>query len=243
MSIVRLGFLALVLTASASAAPVTVPFIGCPSDGQSGALPIPKTKQIPVSLPPAVAARLAIYGADYDIGVLAPRGWHCAHLYGSNGAFTLVAKEPISPKALLDHHSVRGPAIQVTMNNGGTSGRFEVARLIARYFPDRHAFLDSVIAEEIEPAADFPRGPFKDDQVVSRRRDFIAVVTPPGREGLGTMSRLTVADLPIHAAASILGGPDDDWIGYVFAVRLPKDQEDLAPAILTWAEHTYLGAK
>jgi hypothetical protein len=238
-----LGFFVLVLTASAAAAPVTVPFVGCPSDGQSGPLPVPKAKQVPVSLPPAVAARVAIYGADYSIGVLAPRGWHCAHLYGSNGAFTVVAQEPVSPKALLDHHSIHGPAVQVSMNNGGTSGRFEVARLIARYFPDRHAFLESVIAEEIEPAKDFPRGPFKDDQFVSRRRDFVEVVTPPGRKGLGTESRLDPSDRPIHAAASILGGTDDDWVGYVFAVRLPKDQEDLAPAILTWTEHTYLAPK
>lgn len=241
MRTVWLGLVALVLAASAAAAPVTVPFIGCPSDGQLGPKPIPKAKRVPVRLSPDVAARLAIYGADHHSGVLAPRGWHCAYLYGSSGDFTVVASERITPQSLLDGHAVRGPAIQVSTDEGGTSGRFGVARLIARYFPNHHDFVATVIAGGFGSAKDFPRGPFKDDQIVSRHRDFVEVVTSPGRKGLGTMSRLAPSDLPIHAVGALY--TEGDWLGYVFAVRLPKDQEDLAPVILTWAEHTYLAPK
>lgn len=206
-------------------------------------MPLPKAKPIAVNLPPATAARLAIYGADYDLGVLAPRGWHCAHLYGSSGAFTIVAEEEVTPNTLFANRPIRGPAIQISMSNGGTSGRFEVAQLIGRYFPHRHAFLDRVIREGIEPARSFPRQPYKSDLVVARRRDFIEVITPAGHKGLGTQSRLDASDLPIHAVASVRGGVDEDWAGYVFSVRLPNRQEDVVPVILKWAEHTYLEAK
>ena len=36
-------------------------------------------------MPPAAAAQLA-YHAPSDLGVLAPRGWQCLGLYGSNGS-------------------------------------------------------------------------------------------------------------------------------------------------------------
>lgn len=97
-----------------------------------------------------------------------------------------------------------------------------------------------MIDEGIEPTRYFPSGPFKDDRLIVSRRDFIEVVTPPGHDGLGTLSRLSPSELPIHAAAAVMGGRQDDWIGYVFAVRLPKGREVLAPAILGWNERRYL---
>ena len=233
------------LTGIAPAASVTVPFVGCPSDGQMGPQPIPKGKPVPVSLPAAMASRLAFYRSTQWDGVLAPRGWHCAHLYGSNGWFTVVAQEPVTPASFLGTKPkpISGPAIQLSQSDSGTSGRFEVARLIARYFPERRAFLKSVIDEGIEAASDFREGPFQTDILVSRRKDVVEYLTPAGKEGLGTVSRLSPSVLPIHAVAAVGGARDEDWAGYVLAVRLPKDQEDLAPAILDWAAKTYWETK
>jgi hypothetical protein len=241
----RFGFLAFLLAVPSAAGPVTVPFVGCPSDGQVGPDPAPKGEPVPVTLDAKTASRLAFYQSKYDSGVLAPRGWHCANLEGSSGWFTIVAPEPLDPTVLLDpkKHPLTGPAIQISANNGGTSGRFEVAQLIARYFPQRRAFLRSVIAEGIEPASYFPSGAFKTDRLVSQRPNIVEYLTPPRRKGLGTKSRLVPSDLPIHAVAAVIGDADADWAGYVFSVRLPKNQEDLAPIILRWSERTYLETK
>jgi hypothetical protein len=235
----------ILLFSSAVAAPVTVPFVGCPSDGQVGPDPAPKGKPVVVSLDAKTASRLAFYQSKYDSGVLAPRGWHCANLEGSSGWFTIVALEPLDPTVLLDpkKHPLQGPAIQISQNYGGTSGRFEVAQLIARYFPQRRAFLHSVIKEGIEPASHFPSGAFKTDRLVSQRPNIVEYLTPAGREGLGTKSRLVPSDLPIHAVAAVIGNADEDWAGYIFSVRLPEDQDDLTPVILGWAKRAYLEAK
>lgn len=224
---------------------VTVPFVGCPADGQTDAIPAPKGKSVTIALDAQAASHLAFYASQDFGGILAPRGWHCATLYGSGGWFVIVAQQPITPVGLLASHPnlLKGPAIQLSLSDGGTSGRFEVAQLIARYFPERRAFLKSVIDERIEPANSFPEGPFKTDILVSRHKDAVEYLTPAGKEGLGTKSRLDPSGLPIHAAAALVGGEDEDWAGYVLAVRLPKEQEDLAPVILRWAAATYWETK
>jgi hypothetical protein len=233
------------LPSTANAGTATVPFVGCPSDGQVGPDPAPTGKPVPVALDAQTASRLAFYQSKYDNGILAPRGWHCANLEGSNGWILFLASEHLNATALLDpkNHPLKGPAIQFTVRNGGTSGRFEVAQLIARYFPQRRAFLKSVIAEGIEPAGDFPSGPFKADQLVTRRKDLVEYLTPAGRKGLGTKSRLIPSDLPIRSFAAVVGGANDDWAGFTMAVRLPKDMDDLAPVILSWAERRYATGK
>src|SRR5262245_60398919 len=64
---------------------VTVPFVGCRSDGQVGPLEAPTGKSPSMTLAPETARRLAYYKSEYSFGVLAPRGWHCLDLYGSSG--------------------------------------------------------------------------------------------------------------------------------------------------------------
>jgi hypothetical protein len=55
--------------------------------------------------------------------------------------------------------TLNGPFIKVTQLSGETSGRFRVARV----FPTQKAFADGVIKEGIEPASDFPFGPYPTD--------------------------------------------------------------------------------
>jgi len=218
----------------------TVPFVGCPSDGQTGPRPAAVGRPFPVSLPPAVAARLAYYKAEFDGGVVAPRGWHCLSLYGSNGWTTLVTPQALDAAKILAEQPapITGPVIQVSLQNGGTSGRFGVARLIARYFPERRAFLRSVMAEGIEPADDFPSGSYATDEPVSRGPEIVRFLTPAGRQGLGTGWIVQPSSLPVHAAAAVIGPPTEPN-GYIFAARLPPEQDALANPILTWAERTY----
>ena len=76
----------------AAKAAQTVPFVGCPSDGQQGPVAAPKGQPKAVNVEPAAAARLAWYQARYTGGALAPRGWKCFSLYGSSGTtLTIVA--------------------------------------------------------------------------------------------------------------------------------------------------------
>jgi hypothetical protein len=223
------------------AAAATVPFVGCPSDGQVGPDPAPQGRPIVVDLPPAIAAQLAFYESKYDNGVLAPRGWHCANTEGSNGWVTVVAQQRIRPSAMILGRGpqITGPAIQLGIRYGGTSGRFDVARLIARYFPQRRWFLQRVIAEGLEPARDFPRGPYPADRLVSRRTDVVEVATPPWRRGLGTFSFLAPSDRPIHAVAAVVGDVGGDGCGYIFVVRLPSNREALVPVLIGWMAHRY----
>jgi hypothetical protein len=142
---------------------VRVPFVGCPSNGQGGPNPAPKRAGKEVVLDAGAARRLAYYESESSSsswGVLAPRGWHCFGTYGSAGTSFTVSPYSVKYDNL---DTLNGPFIKVTQLSGETSGRFRVARVIARVFPTQKAFADGVIQEGIEPASDFPFGPYPTD--------------------------------------------------------------------------------
>jgi hypothetical protein len=244
MGLARFVFLAVVLSAGCVAAPVTVPFVGCPSDGQQGVIAPPRGKPVAVNLAPGVAAQLAFYKSRYDDGVLAPRGWHCANIEGSDGFDVMVSPEPHRTSDFLGGKRwvLHGPAVLVTGNYAGTSGRFAVANLVSRYFPGHDAFVRARIAELPEFQKELRFGPYPADRLVARRGNLVEFITPPGATGLGTSWRIKPSDVPVHAVAALTGSPQEPD-GFVFAVRLSKDQEALAAVILKWAERTYLTAK
>jgi hypothetical protein len=223
--------------AASAAAPVRVPFVGCPSDGQLGpqpAEPLGRHATTP-AFPAAMAAQLAFYGAN-GLGTLAPRGWHCVGLEGSNGTSLIVTPERHNPAEFLSHAvPLRGPAVQFRVILGGTSGRFEVARVIALAFPRQTAFARRVAAEGLgEP---LPARPYSTDRTVRLLPDTVAYRTPAGRMGLGTVSRLAPGDRPIDGIAILtpesgLADPDFD-VGKV-DVRLPAAQASLATPILNF---------
>ncbi len=105
-----------------------VPFVGCKSDGQAGLLKPPTDKSKDVSIVPEVARQLAYYKAEQGFGVLAPRGWNCFGTYGSGGSNLYITPQPINPALLLSDKwtGFTGPAIQLSGEDGGTSGRFGV---------------------------------------------------------------------------------------------------------------------
>ena len=169
-----------------SAAQIAI--VGCASDGQAGPQQAPTGKSKAVAIPAGVGQRLAYYKAEYGAGVLAPRGWHCFSTYGSNGSNLFVTPDPIDPKALFSDSwkGFSGQAIEVSVSSGGTSGRFEVAKIIARVFPEYKAFAENVIAEGIEPASSFPFGPYPKDKLTYRSKSIVEFETPANTQGLGT---------------------------------------------------------
>ena len=246
-----IGFLSTVLIlvfvspGKAAAATVTVPFVGCEADGMSGHEAAPNGKPVAVNLDPHIAARLAYYQVGSDFGVLAPRGWYWADIYGSNGGTLYVASHPVKIVGMLYEHPFVGPVVQMDFINGYNSSRFEVAHFAARYFPEQRALVSNAIAEEkedgISMGGPYVSSPYPADRLVSHKKGIVEYITPPHAEGLGTQCWLKPDDEPILSAAILM--PEDGPSVMAVAVRLPKDMADLAPVILHQAEQQYSGAK
>lgn len=208
---------------------VAVPFVGCASDGQGETLEAPTAKSENAVAPAAVAGQLAFYGSEH-MGVLAPRGWTCLGLYGSNGVQLLV-----SPDSLADGN-LTGVGIHLSRMSGGTSGRFAVARVAARYFPLADAFVQDVIDEGMEPKEAFPKSPFPKDKTTRRSETLVEFTTPANEDGMGTQSRLVKNGDPIQGAAILL--PDEDMDLVMVRVRLPANQRGFATSIISGIETT-----
>lgn len=214
--------------------PSTIPFVGCPADGQEGPVDPPKgqSKELPKSL--KAAAGLAWYQAPVDadnLGTIAPQGWHCFATYGSNGTTLYVAPEPLDADKLLlskNWHGFTGPAIELSVRYSGTSGRIEVAHVIARVFPAHHDFAKEVMAEHLDSPSNYHFAPFPTDRLKHHGPDFVDFTTPAHTDGLGTMSSLKPGDQPIHGFALL----HDGWNLTQFNLRLPSNLESLAPVLV-----------
>jgi hypothetical protein len=214
---------------------VTVPYVGCKSDGQTGRLPPPKAAAKKVNLPAPVAQRLAYYKAEGGPGILAPSGWYCYSVYGSNGETLFVSPDPIpEDKIFSDWKGFEGPAIQLTLLYAETRGRFEVAMTIARVFPAYKKFAMDVIAEGILPASMFPFGPYPADKLKYLGDRMVEFETPADSEGLGTKSRLAKTNKPITGVA-ILEGDELDLLQ--LSMRLTPQTNDLGRIIVRQLEH------
>ena len=208
-----------------------IPFVGCPAEGMSGPVAAPTGAALPSSLPASVAGKLAHYTAD-GMDVLAPRGWHCIEMYGSGGAFLLVTPEPHSADELQTFRPLPGPVVELSYLNGWTSGRFDVARVLARLFPSHRAFVRQVIREGMEPARNFPFGPYLADRLTRHGRSEVEFTTPPGRAGMGTvMDRLSPSGMPVSGMARLA---TQDGVT-LLDVRLPAGSRPLTAAIIRFS--------
>lgn len=177
-----------------------------------------------------VAPRLAYY-ASLSLGVLAPRGWHCFEVYGSNGSFLYVTPRAIFYRDIREEApQLAGPVVQIGVDYGGTSGRFTVARAIARLFPEHSAFIRRVREMGLEFAERLPTGPYPDDRVDRRSPTEVRFVTPARREGLGTEQWIAPADGDVRGAVILL--PEQEMSLVAVRVRLQAGQEDLARTIV-----------
>jgi hypothetical protein len=210
--------------------------VGCASGGQVGPLEAPKGKAKSVPISASAAARLAYYKAEHGSGVLGPRGWYCFGTYGSNGANLFLSPEPINGKDLFSDSwkGFSGPAIQISVSESGTSGRFEVAAIIARVFPAHESFVQGVIAEGIQPASSFPTGPYPHDKLTYLNQETVEFETPANTDGLGTRSRLLKNSAPIRGVAIL--DPGDDGSLTLLSIRLPATLSDLTEVLIKQAE-------
>lgn len=224
----RIG-LAVAALAAGTAQAAHVPFVGCPSDGQGGPVAPPAAGATP-DIPPAAAAQLAYYAVADGPAVLAPRGWHCFGSYGSNGAALLVAPRPLDWRSAVLTQPFRGPAVQLTLSNGGTSGRFEVADVAARLFPAARAFVDRVEAEGMLDHR-LVRAPYPADRITRSGPYRARYTTPANARGLGNeASRLARGPLPIDGVAIYRPAEDDSLT--LLAARLPSGLRPLAASIV-----------
>ena len=212
-----------------------VPFVGCKSDGQVGPqdAPIGRPKTIPIS--PQLAQTVAYYKASDGVGVLAPRGWYCFRTYGSDGSNLYVTPMPLNFADLFSDSwkGISSYGIQLSESNGDTSGRFEVAQIIARVFPAHSAFVRRVIAEGVEPATSFPYGPYPADKLTYKSKETVEYVTPPNTEGLGTKSFLIKDADPIDGVALLTG---EELSLTHLSARLPPEMSNLLPVIIRQVE-------
>jgi len=219
----------------AKASYATVPFVGCESDGQVGPLKAPMGQSKRVEISEGAALRLAYYKAKYGFGVLAPRGWHCFSIYGSSGESLFVSPDSIDTKSLFssEWEGFSAQVIQVSVSYGGTSGRFQVAKTIARVFPAYTSFVQNVIAEGIETASDFPTGPYPGDKLKYRGTRVVEFETPPNTKGLGTDSRLRSTPSPI-GGVEILFGEEPNLLQ--LAMRIPDSNSEIYRIIVEQVE-------
>lgn len=221
--------------AAAQTTLVPIPFVGCKGDGQVGPEAAPRGGIKRVQIDAAAAPRLAYYKAASGPGVLGPLGWFCFATYGSNGSTLYVSPTPLSSAVLFSDQwkGFTGSAIQLSVSIGDTSGRFAVARMIARVFPSRSRFANEVARERIEPADDFKHEPFPADRMTYRSRNVVEFETAAGQPGLGTGSWLTVNGRPIRGVA-ILVGETPDLVQ--LSMRLPDDAGNLYQLVVHQVE-------
>jgi hypothetical protein len=228
---------------SSQAIAVSVPFMGCSSSGQVETLEAPQgtSRSVPISSTDAHA--LAYYKSANGIGLLAPRGWYCEGASGSSGDVLFLSPNPIQHD-LSGWHGLEGPAIEIYRMFGGTSGRYGIAEIMSRIFPDYRAFATRVLEGMDLP---LPTGPYPKDTLTYRGRTIVEYNTPAQMEGLGNFeSWLGKNALPIRGAAIIIGDPSNVGDGpdlVLLSVRFSTALSGLIPVIVDQSERETVGAR
>ncbi len=206
-----------------------VPFVGCPSDGQTGPRRAPRRGPRLSYLATEYRGGLSFYGTE-GLGVLAPSGWHCVAIEGSNGTRVIVTPERRRPADFLGtDRRIAGPAVEISHDYGGTSGRVSVASAIARYFPDHRAFAESV-REAGFIDTPLPEGPRPADRIDRRGPGLVLFETPAGSVGEGTSGLLAPEGGAVTGALVLLVGEEPDLV--TIRVRTPGLSDELRQFLL-----------
>lgn len=231
-----LGLVVIGESASAQkASPIAVLFVGCPADGQMGPIAAPTAVRETPAAPASAGSRLTYYASTH-LGVLAPRGWHCFGLYGSNGSILIATPDAHDANELMRPETrLSGPVVQLSRTYGGTSGRIWVADVAARLFPAAKPFVQRVMDEGLLPNDKFSFRPYADDRLTRRSETEVEFLTPGNREGIGTSSRIARNAEPISGVAILL--PTDNVYDLIYlAIRLPTEMRPLSPTIVKSVE-------
>lgn len=232
------------VASNAQEVPVSVPFVGCASSGQIERLEAPKGTSRLVPISPEAAQALAHYESADGIGLLAPRGWHCEGASGSGGYALFLSPKPIR-HSMSGWAGLEGAAIEVNHMYGGTSGRYNVAQIIARVFPAYRAFAVRALEMSDLPV---PSHPYPKDTLNYIGKAIVEYKTPAQTDGLGNFdSWLGKNDMPIIGAAILLVDPPpkpngDPPDAVRLSVRVPPDLTRLTPEIVRYVERDTVGA-
>ena len=210
----------------------TVPFVGCPADGQGGYIAPPQGAPKAVTGPGVPVASLAYYKGDEGPGVFAPRGWHCQAMYGSAGSSILVTREPIDSARLFSGLKIHGPAVELVVYDGGTSGRFPVATYASKLFPAAAAkFIAGVKEEGLVPDSElYVNDPHDSVSLVSAL--VASFATPPGQTGLGTRGYLATSPDGIRGVAVLDNSDPAEPQLWILRVRVSSGATPVSAAIL-----------
>jgi hypothetical protein len=211
-----------------------VPFVGCKSDGQIGPMQAPVIPSTSAPVIPVAAQHLAYYESAQRLGVLAPLGWYCFGIYGSGGNTLFISPQPIDTSHIFstDSWGLSGPAIELSRRFGSTSGRFNVAEIIARVFPAYKALVIGVMELFDQPAGTYKFGPSPKDRLTYKSKTVVEYLTPAQTEGLGTFSWLKKNGTPIYGVAMLIGQGTDVPDALLLSVRLPLNLTGLRSAII-----------
>jgi hypothetical protein len=125
----------------------------------------------------------------------------------------------------------RGEAVESVYHEGGTSGRFDVARYSLLLFPRVAAkFIDSVKSEGLVPESFFKVGPYPSDTVAYLDSVTAEFTTPPNEVGLGTESDLVPSQEAIRGIAVL--DTHEDWGLTILRVRLGRNLQRVESTIL-----------
>lgn len=215
---------------SGKAGKMFVPFVGCKADGQAGPVDAPQIPKHRVELDVKVAQRLGMYEAEVGPSVVGPSGWSCLALYGSGGATLYVTPEPLDDVFTTKWAGILGPGIAASSIEGGTSGRFTVAQVVARVFPNEKSFALGVIKGYDLPAKDYPFGPFPSDRLKYLNDHTVEYETSPRSEGLGTLVGRFLPNENVIRGVTILEKPGFDLRH--LTVRLPQSLNDLTTIVI-----------
>jgi hypothetical protein len=195
-----------------------------------------------VSISSEDAQALAYYESGDGIGLLAPRRWYCEGASGSGGYALFLSPKPIH-YSMSGWEGIEGAAIEVNHMYGGTSGRYNVAQIIARVFPAYRAFAIRAL-----DGIDLPSGPYPKDTLNYRGKTIVEYKTPAQSEGLGNFdSWLGKNDMAITGAAILIIDPPPNPIGYSpdmvhLSVRFPPKLTRLTEVIIRYVEQVTVGA-
>src|SRR6266576_2476329 len=181
----------------------TVPFVGCPADGQQGYIAPPNAQPKVVRLHDVALQGIAYYKGDDAPGVFAPSGWHCRAWYGSSGTHLLVTAAPI-----------------------------DTTHFASRLFPRVLAsFIQTVKDEHIASDSEFDPRPYARDSVRSLGPLAAEFTTSAGVSGLGTGGLLGPSSDPIHGVAVIAPDSTEPDMA-ILRVRLGGQARQVGAAVL-----------
>jgi hypothetical protein len=137
---------------------------------------------------------------------------------------------------------IAGPGIQLTVEDGETSGRFGVAQAIVQLFPVHMQFVTNLIAGEKEIGGgvpEFHKQLFPSDTLHYLSDELVEFATPANLAGIGTdTSWLKPAADPVYGMM-YLGGvtqPNRDVFLVELFIHLPPSLSKLRTIILSSTE-------